>query len=166
MTVTFRAERSGDEDRIHVLIETAFVAAPHSDGTEADIVRRLRSVGALTLSLVATDGGAIIGHTAFSPVTIDGHAKQWFGLGPVAVDPRRQKNGIGKRLIEMGLEQIRSEGAAGCVVLGDPAYYGRFGFKADSKLVYPGVPAEYFQALSFGSEAASGTIAYHPAFAG
>ena len=120
--------------------------------------------GALTLSLVAEEDGQIIGHAAFSPVTIDGRPCGWYGLGPVAVRPNRQRRGIGDAVISEGLGELVAYGAAGCVVLGEPAYYGRFGFNADSRLRFPGPPAEYFQALAFGGPVPSGTVAYHPAF--
>ena len=159
-----RTERPGEEQAISALITKAFELAEHRDGTEAQIVERLRDAGALAISLVAEEGGELVGQVAFSPVTIDGADRGWFGLGPVAVRPDRQRNGTGSRMIREGLELPRQQGAAGCVLVGDPAYYGRFGFHADPKLVYPGIPPEYFQALSFAKEVPSGTVAYHPAF--
>lgn len=159
-----RRERPGDEEAISSLIAAAFAHAEHSDGTETAIVERLRKAGALTLSLVAEAGGRPVGHIAFSPVTIDGDHRGWFGLGPVAVRPDRQGGGIGSALIRQGLERLRSLGAAGCVLVGEPSFYGRFGFAADDRLRYPGIPAEYFQLLSFNGEKPSGVVAYHPAF--
>ena len=75
-----------------------------------------------------------------------------------------QGAGIGARLIREGLEQLRAAGAKGCVVLGEPDYYGRFGFRADDRLTYPGPPPQYFQILPFGADVPIGTVAYHPAF--
>ena len=146
------------------LITAAFAVAEHSDGTEARIVERLREAGALTLSLVADDAGEPVGHIAFSPVTIDGQHSDWFGLGPVAVRPDRQGEGIGSALIREGLQRINEMGAAGCVLVGEPAYYGRFGFAADARLKYAGVPAEYFQALRFRGDMPVGSVVYQPAF--
>ena len=159
-----RPERPGDEQALSSLISEAFELAEHRDGTEAAIVERLRDAGVLTISLVADDGGELVGQVAFSPVTIDGADRGWFGIGPVAVRPDRQRGGIGSRMIREGLEMLRQQGAAGCVLVGEPAYYGRFGFRADARLVYPGIPPEFFQALSFGREVPIGTVAYHPAF--
>ena len=159
-----RPERPGEEAIIASLIDRAFALAEHSDGTEVAIVERLRTAGALTLSLVAEDGGVVIGHAAFSPVTIDGRDLGWFGLGPVAVDPDRQQVGVGAKLIEQGLAQLRHRGAKGCVVLGEPSYYRRFGFRADGRLTYPGPPPQYFQSLTFGDGVPTGTVAYHRAF--
>ena len=155
---------AGDEEAISSLVTAAFAAAEHSDGTEAAIVGRLRQAGALTISLVADDQGTVVGHVAFSPVTIAGQDCGWFGLGPVAVDPARQGLGIGAKLIRTGLDRLRTSGANGCVVLGEPDYYGRFEFIAERRLVYPGPPSRYFQALSFGVDLPSGVVAYHPAF--
>ena len=159
-----RPERPGDEAAIAEVIEAAFALAEHRDGTEAQIVARLRDDGALTLSLVVVDGATVLGHVAFSPVTIDGADLSWFGLGPVAVQPDRQGKGLGSSLIREGLDRLREIGAGGCVLVGEPDYYGRFGFKADECLLYPGLPPEYFQALSFGGDLPAGTVAYHPAF--
>ena len=157
-----RAERPGDEDAIRDVTTRAFAGAAHSDGTEADIVARLRDAGALTLSLVADDGGIVV-HVAFSPVTIVG-AAGWFGLGPVSVAPDRQQQGIGQKLILEGLARLKTRGAAGCVVLGDPDYYARFGFAADPALRYPGPPPAYFQCLAFAGATPAGIVAYHSAF--
>ncbi len=159
-----RSERAGDEEAISSLVTATFAAAEHSDGTEAAIVERLRQAGALTISLVAEDQGTIVGHVAFSPVTIDGLDRGWFGLGPVAVELGRQGMGIGARLIREGLDRLRAAGTNGCVVLGEPDYYGRFGFRADGRLIYPGPPPQYFQALAFGADVPSGIVAYQPAF--
>ena len=159
-----RPEQVGDAEAIRAVTTAAFAGAPHSSGTEADIVDALRSAGDLTLSLVAMDAGEVVGHVAFSPVTIGGRAAGWFGLGPVAVRPDRQGAGVGRALIEAGLGQLRGLGAAGCVVLGEPGYYGRFGFEADPRLTYDGAPAPYFQRLAFGGEVPEGKAAYRPAF--
>lgn len=159
-----RPERPEDEAAISDLITAAFAGAEHSDGTEAQIVDRLRDAGALTLSLVAIDGGEPVGHIAVSNVKIDGEDPGWFGLGPLAVRPDRQNSGIGSALVGRALQQLRQRGAAGCVLVGEPDYYARFGFRADRALTYAGVPPRYFLALSFDGATASGTVAYHPAF--
>ncbi len=161
-----RPENTGDIQPIRMLVTNAFNDAPHSDGTEGALVDSLRAGGALTVSLVAENDGEIVGHVAFSPVEIHGQPVDWYGLGPVAVRPDKQRQGIGARLIEAGLDQIKARGAAGCVVLGDPGYYARFGFKADPALRFPGVPAEYFQRLDFGDDTRQGVVVYHRAFYG
>lgn len=159
-----RPEARGDADAIRAITKAAFEHAEHSSGTEAAIVDALRQADALTISLVAEEDGEPVGHIAFSPVTIEGEHGGWFGLGPVSVMPERQGQGIGIALIEEGLELLRSRGASGCVVLGDPAYYGRFGFSSAHALRYGDVPSQYFQSLPFLETRPSGEVAYDPAF--
>lgn len=159
-----RSEKPSDVPFISALIDEAFAGAEHSDGTEAAIVRRLRAAGALTLSLVAVESSEIVGHVALSPVTIDGKDQRWLGVGPVAVPPGRQRQGVGDRLMREALAWAKARAAAGCVVLGEPAYYGRFGFRTDPRLRYPGPPPEYFQLLALNEDAPAGTVAYHAAF--
>ena len=163
MSWTIRKERPADEQAITALIDAAFRDAPHSDGTEAAIVERLRADGDLALSLVAAEG-SLVGHVAFSPVTLSDGTPRWYGLGPVSVIPLRQRAGIGSALIEEGLERLRQMDAGGCVVLGDPAYYRRFGFAHDAALAYPGPPPEYFQRMILSGPAPQGTVSYAPAF--
>ena len=159
-----RPECPDDESAISRLITAAFLAAEHRDGTEADIVQSLRTANALTVSLVATIEASVIGHAAFSPVTVDGREAGWFGLGPVSVLPSHQRQGIGSRLIEDGLAQLRQQGAQCCVVLGDPAFYSRFGFTYKPELWLANVPPMYFTVASLGDGAARGEIKYHAAF--
>lgn len=135
-----RPEQEGDYPAIAQITAQAFAGAEHSDHEEADIIARLRATGTLTLSLVGIDSDTTVGHVAFSPVTIDGLVGDWFGLGPVSVKPDHQGRGIGSALIRKALERLRSQGAGGCVVLGDPAYYSRFGFEQDDRLRYDGAP--------------------------
>ena len=90
-----RPEIPSDEKAIAELITAAFLEAEHSGGNEARIVDALRKSGSLSVSFVATENGKIVGHVAFSPVTIDDRGDGWFGLGPVAVVPDRQGEGVG-----------------------------------------------------------------------
>ena len=161
-----RTERAGDIDAIRSLTETAFKAAPHADGTEHVIIDRLRAAGALTLSLVAEADGAVVGHVAFSPVTVSDGSAGWYGLGPISIDPARQGEGIGGKLIHEGLDRLKAIGATGCVLLGDPAYYSRFGFEPDVRLTLEGVPPEYFMRVAFSPVYGEGTVSYHPGFYG
>lgn len=159
-----RPETPADAAAIAATVSAAFATARHSSGTEAAIVAALRHAGALTLSLVAWDGEAIVGHVAFSPVTIAASEGEWFGLGPVSVLPARQRTGIGGALITEGLAQLQAQAAAGCVILGDPRYYHRFGFASDPALTYGDVPPGLFQRLCFGDITPRGPVAYQPAF--
>ncbi len=82
----------------------------------------------------------------------------------MAVAPERQGAGVGAALIEAGLARLRQAGASGCVVLGDPGYYVRFGFAHDATLRYEGAPAEYFMAQTFDGSRPRGAVAYSVAF--
>jgi putative acetyltransferase len=164
MHPVIRTELPVDIPAIHALTVAAFLHAPHTDHTEQFIVDALRKAGALTLSLVAEHGNSIVGHLAISPVSISDDSQNWFGLGPISVQPEFQRRGIGRLLIHDVLRRLREQGAAGCVLLGDPRYYSRFGFKVKPELILADVPPGYFQALSFGSSLPRGTVTYHPAF--
>jgi len=123
----------------------------------------LRDSGDLSLSLVTEDDG-LIGHVAFSPVSITDGSEGWFGLGPLAVLPDRQGEGIGAALVRQSLMQLQALGASGCVVLGDPAYYRRFGFARMPDRAFPQAPPEYFMALPFGKASPRGAVLYAAAF--
>ena len=159
-----RQEGASDPTAIEAVTIAAFQSADHASHTEQFIVRALRDSGQLAISLVADDNGSVIGHVAVSPVTVSDGAVGWFGLGPVSVAPECQGQGVGSRLIGHALAELRSSGAAGCVVLGEPGYYSRFGFETEPSLVLPDVPAEYFQALSFDGLVPSGLVSYHDSF--
>ncbi|MGH7002344.1 MAG: GNAT family N-acetyltransferase [Alphaproteobacteria bacterium] len=159
-----RAEVPADRAAIRSIVTHAFKDMAYSSGTEAAIVDALRRAGALTLSLVAVEAGEPVGHIAFSPVTIDGRDAGWYGLGPVAVRPDCQGKAIGSGLIREGLAQLAALGAGGCVLLGAPAYYGRFGFKAEPDLRLADVAPAYFQALPFGADVPKGMVAFHAGF--
>ena len=159
-----RLETPGDERPIQAVVEAAF-AGP----AEGDLVDRLREAGKLTISLVAEREGEVVGHVAFSAVTLDPEHAGLSGLGlaPVAVVPEHQKSGIGRALIEAGVEECRERGAGFIVVLGDPAYYSRFGFETASAF---GLGNEYgvneeFMVLVLGEEVAfaAGTIVRYAA---
>lgn len=162
--IHLREETPEDAAVISALTTAAFEAHPHSAGTEAAVILGLRASGQLRLSLVAESRGSLIGHIAFSPVTIGGTDQGWVGLGPVSVARAQQGIGIGSLLIREGLARVRAMGAKGCVVLGEPGYYQRFGFEQDPKITYLGVPADHFQALSFRDNRPEGQVAYAPAF--
>ena len=160
-----RSEEQQEAGAVRDLIRLAFGEAAHSSGTEPAIVDALRNAGALRISLVAVEGAAIVGHVAVSPVTTEDGSGGWFGLGPVSVRPDRQCEGIGSALITEALQRLRSSPEAdGCLVLGEPSYYGRFGFKHDPEVSYGDVPPPYFQVLPFGARRPRGAIEFHRAF--
>lgn len=164
VNVHIRPEESRDDDAVHALHQQAFRDHPHSNQTEHHIVRRLRAANALAVALTAERDGEVLGHIAFSPVTIDGKDCSWYGLGPVAVLPRVQGQGIGSALVRRGLERLRVLGACGCVLVGEPAYYGRFGFARHESLVCKGIPQDYVLALPFGNVCPHGFLCFHDAF--
>lgn len=164
MSPEIRQESMSDVEAIHAVTTAAFLNAPHTDHTEQFVVDSLRKAGALAISLVAEQAGEIIGHVAVSPVSITDGAVGWYGLGPISVAPSCQGQGVGSLLMQAALRVLREQGAAGCVLLGDPAYYARFGFRPEPGLVLPGVPPEYFQALPLRASLPSGVVTYHEAF--
>jgi putative acetyltransferase len=158
-----RSEADADHAAIRAVVDAAFAQAPHASGTESRIVDALRRDDALSISLVADIDGRITGHVAISPVSIAG-TTGWHSLGPVAVVPADRRRGIGSALVQAALSELRAAGSLGCVVLGEPGYYSRFGFDAVEGLAYPDAPPEYFMALAFGETVPRGVVSYHPAF--
>lgn len=159
-----RKEASVDAAAIDAVTRAAFFSAPHASHTEHHIVRALRRSNRLAVSLVATIEGDIVGHIAMSPVTITDGSTGWYGLGPLSVEPLYQRRKIGSHLVESALAALRELGAKGCLVLGDPGYYGRFGFRAASGLMLPDVPPEHFLALPLDGDTPCGTVTYHESF--
>lgn len=159
-----RKETESDFEAITKVTEQAFKSLAISHHTEQFIIKALRAAGALTLSLVAEIDGMIVGHIAFSPVTISDGSNDWYGLGPISVLPELQGKGIGKALIHEGLSNLKAMGANGVVLVGDPNYYNRFGFRNIAGLTLEGVPQEYFMALPIGSNRADGVVEFHQGF--
>ncbi|MDZ4269885.1 MAG: N-acetyltransferase [Mycobacterium sp.] len=162
-----RDEREPDVAVIRELTAAAFAAVPQSRQTEAAVIDELRAADALTLSLVAVDDrDELIGHVAVSPVSINGDAAcGWYGGGPLSVRPDRQRNGIGTALVRAAFDRLSDIGARGCVVVGDPEYYGRFGFVSGApSLVMPEVPPENLLVLALRDQIPAGTVAFHTAF--
>jgi putative acetyltransferase len=162
--VIVRPETDRDLDGIREVNIVAFEGDPYSQQTEHLIVEALRAADALALSLVAESDGEVVGHIAFSAATIGGSSTGWYLLGPVAVQPARQGQGIGRALVETGLAALRSRGACGCVLVGDPAFYGRFGFRQYAGVSWPGVPDENVLCVLLRGEMPSGEVVHHPAF--
>ena len=159
-----RKETTSDIEAITLVTIAAFKTLPISNNTEQFIIKALRAAGALSLSLVAEIQGRVVGHIAFSPVTISDGSKQWYGLGPVSVLPDYHKQGIGKSLIDEGLSLLKDMGSKGCALVGDPEYYKRFGFRNYSELIHDGVPREVFLVLPFTKMVPQGAIVFHEGF--
>jgi putative acetyltransferase len=163
--IAIRPERPGDRTAIHSLLVVAFAGS-----NEADLVDRLRADGSLAVSLVAVDGGRIVGHIAASPIAIEGIAgRTAASLAPLAVLPESQRQGIGAALVAVLHEHLVRAGTDLAFVLGDPAYYKRLGFHVDAAgefwSPFAG-PAFMVRELAAGALAASrgARLRYAPAF--
>lgn len=159
-----RSETLADAGPISEVTVAAFRTLEISQHTEQFIVEALRTAGALTVSLVAERDARVVGHIAFSPVTISDGTRNWYGLGPVSVWPECQRQGIGTALILEGLSRLKALGGRGCCLVGHPDYYRRFGFRNVPGLVLEGVPPEVFLALSFDARTPHGTVTFHDGF--
>jgi putative acetyltransferase len=159
-----RKETDQDIEAITEVTIEAFKTLTISNHTEQFIINSLRAAGALTISLVAEIDGRVVGHIAFSPVTVSDGATGWFGLGPVSVLPEYQKQGVGKSLINEGLSLLKDRGGRGCALVGDPNYYKRLGFKNCPELVHEGVPQEVFLVLPFNEKIPQGIVVFHEGF--
>ena len=162
--IVIRDETDADVSTIAEVTVAAFKTLELSNNTEQFIIEALRAAKALTVSLVAEVDGRVVGHIAFSPLTISDGTKHWYGLGPVSVLPEYQRKGIGKALIKEGLSRLKGIGAKGCCLVGHPQYYRKFGFENVSGLVLEGVPQEVFFALSFEGHLPQGNVTFHEAF--
>lgn len=163
--ILIRDETKDDAALISEVTAAAFETLEISSHTEQFIVAALRAAGALSVSLVAEVDGRVVGHIAFSPITISDGTPGWYGLGPVSVLPERQQMGIGKALIREGLARLKTLGAKGCCLVGHPGYYTRFGFENVAGLSLEGVLPEVFFALSFDGSYPQGTVTFHEGFA-
>lgn len=185
--ITIRPERIEDHDAIRDVTKQAFASMPYADGDEHELIGRFRAAGVLTLSLVAVrhndetanaidDGsGVVVGQVTLTPAFPANGAPGWYALGPVAVAPELQRRGIGSRLIRTGLDWIQRppQNAAGCILVGNPEYYRRFGFSPFPALAPANVPAQFFQILPLAVDNPSGSdrirtptvvVEFHPLF--
>src|SRR5512136_171564 len=164
LKIIIRSETDADVAVITEVTVAAFKTLEISNHTEQFIIAALRAAKALTVSLVAEVDGRVIGHIAFSPLTISDGTRNWYGQGPVSVLPEYQRQGIGKALIREGLSRLKDMNAQGCCLVGHPDYYRKFEFKNTSGLVHEGVPQEVFFALPFTGHFPQGTVAFHEGF--
>jgi putative acetyltransferase len=153
-----------DIEAISDITKLAFENHPFSNNTEQFIINALRAANALTVSLVAENDGKVVGHMAFSPVTFSDGSENWYGLGPISVMPDCQRQGIGTKLVNEGLDKLKGLEAAGCILVGDPHFYERFGFKSPNGVRHEGVPQENLLALSFCNSIPTGMVQFHQAF--
>lgn len=159
-----RDEQPADIEAIGQITELAFQTLAISRHTEQFIIRDLRRSGALTISLVAELDRKVVGHIAFSPATLSDGSQGWYMLGPISVIPDLHKKGIGSALMHAGLDKVKAMKAQGCALVGDPAYYKRFGFRSDPRCTMDGVPQQFVQILPFSKHVPSGNLIHHEAF--
>lgn len=157
-------EGPADYDGIYRVTKLAFTGRPYADGDEQDLINRLRDGGALTLSLVAFTNNELVGQATFSPASQSDGSVPWYALGPISVHPDHQSQGIGGALIREGLGQLIQRGALGCILTGDPKYYGRFGFELSPEHVPRAESQEYFQIKHLTEFQPRGRFCFHEAF--
>lgn len=157
-------ETDADMDAISDVTVAAFNTLEISNHTEQFIITALRAAGALSISLVAVMDNRVIGHIAFSPVTLSDGTPNWYGLGPISVLPEFQRQGIGTALMQEGLARLQGMNAQGCCVVGHPEYYQKFGFQNTSNLRLDDVPPEVFFVLPFAERIPMGMVTFHEAF--
>jgi putative acetyltransferase len=156
-----RSETPGDISAIRIVQEVAF-----GQPDEAQLVDDLRAAGDTIFSLVAVDDGTVVGHVLFSRMKAPFPA---LALAPVAVLPEYRRTGFASRLIRQGIARSEAAGWRGIFVLGDPAFYRRFGFDAGKASGFTSPYAgPHLMALSLGGNelpANTGMIEHAPAFA-
>lgn len=155
-----RPEMAGDRTAIRSLVADAFGQAQ-----EADLVDALRDAGDLAVSLVAARGCRLLGHVGLSRLR---SPERSLALAPLAVAEEARSRGVGAQLVRTALEQAKVLGYEIVFVVGEPAYYERFGFSAKAAAVYPCAYAgPYFMARSLiGVRTAPAPVIYAPAFDG
>ena len=168
---TVRLERDSDAAEIAAVTRAAFASADGAGRAESALIEAIRSRAKAVVSLVATDDERVVGHILFSEVTVEtDNPVRVLALAPLGVHPDAQGRGLGTDLVNRGLRECRSAGYDAVVVLGEPAYYGRFGFEKASRY---GLSNQYgadegFMVLPLRSgalERLTGTAMYEPEFA-
>jgi len=157
--VAVRSARPEDHPAISTLLNAAFGGAE-----EAELVESLRGAGDVVLELVAVAGDAIVGQILFSRLTV-GDDFDAVALAPLAVLPANQRHGVGAALVKAGHDQLQASGESLSIVLGDTAYYGRFGYTHARAAGYDSAyQGEHLQGLAFREAPISGALTYAPAF--
>ena len=162
--IRIRPEVEADPPAIFDLTRRAFAPMRFAAGDEQALIRILRDLGALSLSLVAEHQGEVVGHVALSPVTHESGEAGWFGLGPISVEPALQRQGVGGALIAEARRWLSDQAARGCSLTGDPNYYPRHGFLPAPEHAPEAEPPEYLMVLSLAGTLPAGRFRFHPAF--
>lgn len=164
MAVIVRPERPEDHGAIHDVTLRAFAPMAYADGDEQELIARFRDAGQLALSLVAEREGTVVGQVTLTPALAADGIGSWYALGPVAVEPALKHQGIGSALILSAIDWLKAQHAAGCILVGNPAYYSRFGFRPFPELAPPDQPAQFYQILPLAIANPTSVIAFHPLF--
>lgn len=130
--IEIRESLPADQATLESLYPAAF-----PDEDLLPVLRALLDEDDGVLSLVAISDGALVGHVAFTMCRVAGHEETVGLLAPLAVIPKSQRRGVGSALVQAGFVQLRDQGISQVYVLGDPAYYGRFGFRTESRVMPP-----------------------------
>lgn len=161
-----RPERAGEEQEIYNLTKRAFAPMPFGDEDDAGLTDALRESGDLFLSLIAEENSRIIGHLALSPVAITGTAARWMGLGPISVEPERQRQGIGSTLVQSAMTYCRTNEISGIALIGNPAVYGPMGFQSNHAFTYRDLSNQLVQYLTLSGSDPVGELTFAPALEG
>lgn len=162
---TIRRETDADISAIREVAGRAFTEFSYAQYSEQEIVESLRDKDALVVSLIAVAGPFVVGHLAASAVTISDGTEGWVSIGPLSVAPNSQGRGAGSALVTAALDQLREAGIGGVVAVGDPAFYGRFGFAVAENLTHPGaIPGTFMARPICDARVPSGQVRYHPVF--
>lgn len=172
--VHFELEADSDIPEIRRLTESAFSESDLGYHGEADLVDMIRTQSDNSVSIVATCNQEVVGHILFSPAIIRNRDQAFhgWGLGPMSVDPKYQRQGIGSGLVKRGLEQIAGQGGGFTIVAGHPEYYRRFGFESAGRYSllhgFEGMPQDIFfvrfNSKSLADSCRNGLAFYHSAF--
>jgi len=160
-----RSETEADFQAIRDVTLAAFAIVPYGDGTEGEIIDRLRSDGDLSLSYVAEVDGEVVGHVALSPAMI-GDETGWYGMGPISVLPSAMGKGIGGALVNTAIDWAKAQGARGIVLAGSDTYYPRFGFSNENPVTYLDLYKIYVHTLTLSGPEPKGAITFAPALHG
>lgn len=162
--IAIRKESVADIDQINVIHRKAFLHHWFSRGNEDLIINTMRHENGITLSLVAEYKNMLIGNVIFSLLIVEGHLSRWNLLGPLAVLPEFQRQGIGSMLVHYGISLLKSMLYDGCVLFGDPLYYYKFGFTRANTVWHENIPQEFILEQSFSQKQVHGLIRFHQAF--
>jgi putative acetyltransferase len=163
---TIRPETEADHAAIRDLTQRAFAPMPFADGNDHVLTDRFRAAGVLNMSLVAIEDGSIVGHVAVTPAAHTSGETGWFALGPISVEPARQRQGIGSQLIAAVKDWLVAQSARGCILMGDTNYYPRHGFMPSPAHAPETELAEYFMVLNLAGHIPEGAFKFHPGFYG